>query len=244
MQLLRRHKFVLIALGIYWPVIFWLTHIPVPDIARQSGMSDKTMHVLAYFVLTFLIWFASSPYQKVQWSKKKVWILLAVVVWYGAMDEYLQGRVGRSADMLDFVADLFGVVLALGLLSCLSFWTALLTASAVFVFVVSNMSSLLMLYPQYHLNTIFHYTAYTAFTLIWIQHAERHTNLKTDKAVWLWSSLAVPFALMLLIKGSAPIFDRVVWWVDVATALFGISSAILISWLVFRFSRKTQKHHE
>ena len=67
MQLLRRHKSVLIALGIYWPVIFWLTHIPVPDIARQSGMSDKTMHVLAYFVLTFLIWFTISPYEKVQW---------------------------------------------------------------------------------------------------------------------------------------------------------------------------------
>jgi hypothetical protein len=45
MKLLRRHKAVLLVLGIYWPVIFWLTHIPVPDVARQSGMSDKTMHV-------------------------------------------------------------------------------------------------------------------------------------------------------------------------------------------------------
>ena len=239
MQLLRRHKSVLIALGIYWPVIFWLTHIPVPDVARQSGMSDKTMHVLAYFVLTFLIWFAISPYQKVKWNLKKVWVLLAVVIWYGAIDEYLQGRVGRSADVMDFVADLFGMVLALGVLSIFGFWSALLAASAVFVFVVSNMSNLPMLYPQYHLNTVFHFTAYTAFALIWIQHAERYTNVKTGKAMWLWTSLAVPAALLLMIKGSATIFDRAIWWVDIATALFGVSSAILISWLVFRFSRKT-----
>ncbi len=241
MQFLRRHKSVLIALGIYWPVIFWLTHIPVPDIAWQSGMSDKTMHVMAYFVLTFLIWFAVSPYHKVKWNQKKVWGLLAVVIWYGAMDEYLQGRVGRSADVMDFVADFFGMVLALGVLSLMSFWTALLTASAVFVFVVSNMSNLLMLRPEYYLNTVFHFTAYTAFALIWIQHMDQHTNLKTGKAKWLWSSLAVPAALLLLIKGTSPIFDRDVWWVDLATAMFGVSSAILISWLVFRVSRKTQK---
>ena len=239
MQLLRRHKSVLIALGIYWPVIFWLTHIPVPDIARQSGMSDKTMHVLAYFVLTFLIWFTISPYEKVQWSKKKVWLLLGVIVWYGAIDEYLQGRVGRSADVMDFVADLFGLVLGLGLLSLLNFWSALLVASAVFMFIVSDMSNLLMLYPQYYLNTVFHFTAYTAFALIWIQYMERYTNLKAAKASWLFSSLLVPVILLLLIKGTTPMFDRSIGWIEVATALFGICSAILISYLTICFSRKT-----
>lgn len=240
MQLLRRHKSVLIALGIYWPVIFTLTHIPVPDIARQSGMSDKTMHLMAYFALTFLIWFAISPYQKVQWSRKKVWILMAVVVCYGAIDEYLQGRVGRSADVHDFVADVLGLVLALGILSLFGFWSALLTASAVFVFVISNFSSLLTLYPQYHLNTAFHLTAYTAFALIWIQHAERYNPIRIGTTRWVMYAMAVPLGLLVLIKGTAPLFDRMVWWPDVATGLFGIASAILISWLVFRVSRKTQ----
>ena len=239
MQLLRRHKSVLIALGIYWPMIFWLTHIPVPDVARQSGMSDKTMHVLAYFVLTFLIWFAISPYEKVQWSKKKAWILLSIIVCYGAVDEFLQGRVGRSADVMDFVADLFGMILGLGLLSCLSFWSALLAASAVFVFVISNMSHLLMLYPQYHLSSIFHFTAYTAFALIWIQYMERYIDLKTVKASWLFSSLSVPIVLLILVKGASPMFERPIGWIEVATALFGICSAILISYLTIRLSRKT-----
>ncbi|MHC4927416.1 MAG: VanZ family protein [Planctomycetota bacterium] len=240
MKLLRRHKSILIALGIYWPVIFWLTHIPVPDIARQSGMSDKTMHVIAYFVLTFLIWFAISPYEKVNWKRKKVWILLAVVVWYGALDEYLQGRVGRSADVMDFVADLFGMVLALGILSIFGFWSSLLTASAAFVFVISNKSDLLLLYPQYHLNTAFHLTAYTAFTLIWIQHAERFNPIRIGSAKWALYALSMPVGLLVLIMGISPLFGRTVWWPDVATALFGIASAILVSWGVFTFSHKQQ----
>ncbi|MHC5095363.1 MAG: VanZ family protein, partial [Planctomycetota bacterium] len=91
MKLLRRHKTVLLLLGIYWPVIFCLTHIPVPQVARQSGMSDKTMHVLAYFVLTFLVWFAVSPYHKARWNGIKVWIVLATIIGYAAVDEYLQG---------------------------------------------------------------------------------------------------------------------------------------------------------
>lgn len=241
MQLLRRHKFVLIALGIYWPVIFWLTHIPVPDVARQSGMSDKTMHVLAYFVLTFLIWFAINPYEKVQWSKKRIWILLAIITCYGAIDEFLQGCIGRSADVMDFVANLFGLILGMGLLSCLSFWPALLTASTVFVFVISNMSNLLMLYPQYYLNTAFHFTAYTAFALTWIQHMERHTTIKPAGASWLSCSLLVPVVLLILIKGTSPLFDRSVGWIEVAAALFGICSAILISYLPIYLSRKSDR---
>lgn len=238
MRLLRRHKFVLIALGIYWPVIFWLTHIPIPQIARQSGMSDKTMHLIAYFVLAFLVWFTVSPYEKVRWHRKKPWIVLAVILAYAALDEILQGRMGRSMDMLDFVADLFGIFLALGLLSLLSFWSALLTASAVFIFVVSNRSHLLMLYPQYHLNIAFHFTAYTAFTLIWIQHLERYSSVKPASTVWLLYVLPVPAGLLLLVKAAAPLLDRSVGWIEVAAAVFGIAAAILVSYLTLRLSRK------
>jgi len=47
---------------IYWPGLFVLTHIPIPQLARQSGMSDKMMHALAYLALVFLWWFSISPY--------------------------------------------------------------------------------------------------------------------------------------------------------------------------------------
>ncbi len=237
MKLLRRHKTVLLVLGIYWPLIFWLTHIPVPQVARQSGMSDKTMHVLAYFALTFLVWFAVSPYHKVRWSKLKPWLVLIGILCYGAIDEYLQGRVGRLMDGMDLAANLFGAVLALGLLSILGFWSALLAASAVFIFVISNMSNLLSLYPEYHLNVAFHFTAYTAFTLIWIQYLDRHNNLPTSRVFRMIASWILPILLLFIVKAAAPFFNRPFCWPDVATGLFGISSAVLASWAIFRFSR-------
>ena len=238
MKLLRRHKTVLLVLGIYWPLIFWLTHIPVPDIARQSGMSDKTMHVLAYFALTFLVWFAVSPYHKVRFNKLKPWLVLIGILCYGIIDEYLQGRVGRSVDRMDLAANLFGAVLALGLLSILGFWSAVLTASAVFIFVISNMSNLLVLYPEYHLNAAFHFTAYTAFTLIWIQYLHRRNN---PPIVRLTASWIVPILLLFIVKAAAPIFGHPFSWSDAATGLFGICAAILISRAIIWLSRGKNK---
>lgn len=244
MKLHRRHYSVLLTLGIYWPVLFWLTHSPVQQVARQSGMSDKTMHLLAYFVLTFLIWFAVSPFEKVRFTKLKSWILLLIVALYGIVDEYVQGRVGRSADFHDFMADLFGILLGLGMLSVFGFWSALLTVSIIFIFVISNMSYLLSQYPQYHFNTVFHFTAYSTLTLIWIQHIDRYTNFIVGKAGWLLYSLGMPLAVMLTVTITAPIFSRSVWWVDVATALFGICTSIFISNLVFKVSRRKKAESE
>ncbi|OQY07567.1 MAG: hypothetical protein B6I25_01520 [Planctomycetales bacterium 4572_13] len=237
MKLLRRHKTVLLVLGIYWPLIFWLTHIPVPDVARQSGMSDKTMHVLAYFALTFLVWFAVSPYHKVRWNRSKVWLVLVAVVWYGVIDEYLQSRVGRSADVMDFMANLFGVALGLGVLSMLGFWSALLTVSAVFIFIISNMSNLLSLYPEYYLDTLFHFTAYTAFTLIWIRYIARRGNWHIGLGSWLMRSLAAPIALLIVIKATTPLFDRPFDWPEVVAALFGMASAIPLTFIIFTITR-------
>ncbi len=238
MKLRRRHKLILSALGIYWPVIFWLTHIPMPELARQSGMSDKMMHVLAYFVLTFLVWFAVNPYEKVRWNKPKVWILLAVIAGYAVLDEYLQIHIGRSADVLDFVSDLFGLVIGLGVLSIFSFWPALLAYSAGFIFLVSVLSNLPGLYPEYHLSGFFHYTAYAAFAVIWTQMIERYRRFQFSQSPGLWLSLSVPFLLLFIVKGTALLFGRAVGWIDAAAALIGIVSAVLIHYGILRFRRK------
>jgi hypothetical protein len=238
MKLLRRHKSVLLALGIYWPFLFWLTHIPVPALARQSGMSDKSMHVMAYFVLTFLVWFAVGPYEKVRWNQVKHWFVVFAVIVYAALDEFLQARVGRSADIQDFAADGFGVVLALGVLSIFEFWLALLAVSAVFIFVLSDVSRLMML-PQYaSYATAFHFTAYTAFTLIWIQWLQRFSRFTVGQARWIGVSIALPAGLLLTVKAAAPIWDRPFNGVDFAIAIVGVFAAVLISWGVFEFSRK------
>lgn len=238
MKLLRRHRSVLLALGIYWPFLFWLTHIPVPVIARQSGMSDKTMHIVAYFVLTFLIWFAISPYQKVNWARPKAWLVVLAVVLYGVADELIQAKVGRSADVKDFVADLFGVLIALGLLSILGFWGSLLSVSAVFVFVLSDMSRLMTL-PQYSSYAIaFHFTAYTAFTLIWIQWLDRFGRFAPGSAGWWAVSALTPIGLLAIVLLAAPVWNRPLNGFHIGIAAVGIVTAIIVSWVVFRVTRK------
>lgn len=201
-------------------------------------MSDKTMHVLAYFALTFLVWFAISPYEKVRWDKAKCWCVILVVVLYGVFDELLQARVGRSADIMDLVADFFGVILGLGLLSIVDFWTSLLVTSAVFIFVLSDMTRLMALSQYSHYASAFHFTAYTAFTLIWTQWMERFSRIARGGADWLAVSLSTPFGLLLGVKVAAPYFGRVLNVFDVAIAVFGILAAVLVLWGVFKFSRR------
>ena len=241
MQILRRHKYILWSLGIYWPALFILTHIPVPAIAGQSGMSDKMMHLLAYLVLVFFVWLAISPYEKVRWSRARVWIVLAVVVWYGAMDEWIQGRVGRQMELMDFIWDFGGVLLGLGILSVLSFWPALLTVSAIFIFAVTDRSVLLNLYPQFHLNTVFHLTAYATLTLIWIQHLDRDGRFRKAHPTWPLIALSLPLGLLTIIKLIGHFFyHHPIWWIDIATAIFGISATALISYIIFVTKTKTE----
>jgi len=241
MQIPRRHKYVLLSLCIYWPVLFVLTHIPVPKIAEQSGMSDKLMHLLAYLVLMFLVWLAISPYEKVRWNQAKVWIVLAIVVWYGAFDEWLQGQVGRQMELGDFLNDLAGALLGLGILSILSFWPALLSVSAIFILAVTDRSAMLNLYPQLYLNTAFHLTAYTALTLIWIQHLEQNSRFRRIHRLWPLAAMSLPLGLLAAVKLAGLYYHKPIWWVDVATAVFGIAAAILASCFTFLLTTKKQK---
>jgi hypothetical protein len=240
MQFLRRHKYILWSLGIYWPVLFVLTHIPVPAIAGQSGMSDKTMHLLAYLVLVFFVWLAISPYEKVRWNHAKVWIVLAIIVWYGATDEWLQARLGRQMELMDFIWDLAGALSGLGILSVLTFWPALLTVSTIFIFAISDRSLLLNLYPQFHLNTAFHLTAYATLTLIWIQHLDRDGRFRKSHPTWPLIAISLPLALLAAVKLVGLHYGKVVWWVDIATAIFAIAATVLISYLAFLATVKKQ----
>ncbi len=237
MTLLRRHRYILLSLGIYWPALFVLTHTPVLAIAGQSGMSDKTMHGLAYLVLAFFVWLAISPYQKIQWNQKKVWLVIAAIACYGVADEWLQSLVGRQMELKDFLGDLLGMAITLAILSILSFWPALLAVSTIFIFCISNLSGLLLLYPQFYLNTAFHLTAYTTLALLWIQHLDRYKPRGRTSTLWPIWAVSLPLGLLAAVKIAGLYWDKPFWWVDAATAVFGICAAVLVSWLVFRFGK-------
>ncbi|MHC5059531.1 MAG: VanZ family protein [Planctomycetota bacterium] len=232
MPLLRRHKYILIALLVYWPALFVLTHIPIPDIARQSGMSDKTMHALAYLGLVFVWWFSISPYNKVDWRKAKVWATLGVMVWYGAFDEWLQGRIGRSADVADFFADLSGALIGLVILSIFSFWPSCLIISGIFIFSITNLSSIDMLAELPWLNIGFHFFAYAGFTLIWIQYMQRYIRL--DGVKWLGAAAGLPAVLLAGVKLCSIILDKDVSVIDTGLAVIAIAASVVVSHLVCR----------
>jgi hypothetical protein len=240
MQILRRHKYILWSLGIYWPALFMSTHLPVPQIVNQSGMSDKLMHLLAYMALMVFVWLAISPYEKVRWSRAKVWLLLAVVVWYGAFDEWTQGYVGRETDVVDFCYDLGGSLMGLGILSILSFWPTMLTVSTIFIFIITNRSLLLNLYPDWYLNTAFHLTAYTALTLIWIQHLDRLPGFRRKHWTWPIVAMVLPLGLLAAVKLAGLYYHKPIWWVDAATAVFGIAAATLVSCFIFLITPQKQ----
>lgn len=232
MSLLRRHKYILLILLVYWPGLFVLTHIPIPDLARQSGMSDKVMHGSAYLALVFLWWFSISPYKKVDWRRAKVWLTLAVMVWYSAFDEWLQGRIGRSVDIADFFADLGGVVFGLLILSIFSFWQSCLIISGVFIFAVTNLSTIDMFAEMPWINISFHFVGYAGFTLIWIQYMQRYIPLVRVK--WFAAALGLPVTLLAGVKLCSIGLGKPVSFIDSGTALVAISAAVIVSYLTCR----------
>jgi len=98
----------------YWCALFVATHIPNPERFLPPDVSDKTLHGLAYFGLTFLLLTRdalSRPF-----TARRGMTLLGAVLVYAALDELLQAipALNRTADLGDWAADVAGAGLALG----------------------------------------------------------------------------------------------------------------------------------
>jgi VanZ family protein len=103
--------FLVLGLGIYWAVIFTLTHIPNP-IDLEVDHIDKLAHAAAYAGLSFLLGLVLSIWRGYRASVViGVWLLALA---YGAVDEYSQQFVpNREADPLDLAADMVGATVGL-----------------------------------------------------------------------------------------------------------------------------------
>ena len=100
--MLRRGTLVAI-----WIVLVIITHIPVPQTVQAWRISDKLMHLMAYFPLGLLL-----PTCRVRGCQRGG-VCLLVIALYGICDELLQIPVGRTASVFDWVADLSGATLGL-----------------------------------------------------------------------------------------------------------------------------------
>jgi hypothetical protein len=182
--------------------------------------------------LTFLLWFAISPNKKVSWRKAAVWWVLFVVVWYGAIDEALQGYVGRNCDIMDFLEDLAGTLAGLVLFSFFTFWPVLLVVTGIAIFTLTNFirANLADLVPI--TNATFHLFGYGFFTMLWLQCIHLFLPMKAPKPKWIITALAVPIGFLLTVKIFSVIFGKDFGVKDSIIAVAGITAVIVTTYLI------------
>ena len=84
-----------------------LTPVP-PKIDTGFRYIDKIEHVIAFFVLSFLLVIATS---RGRVDKKRTILISAVsLVVYGVLVERVQVFTGRNMEFMDIIADLTGIV--------------------------------------------------------------------------------------------------------------------------------------
>lgn len=104
----------LIALPVYWILLFIATHYPRVAIPGEIPHSDKLIHFSAFGLLAFLFWRFQQARRAI--GKRFLWTAGLVLVVYAAFDEYLQQFVGRFTDPADFIANAAGIVVVLAIL--------------------------------------------------------------------------------------------------------------------------------
>jgi len=240
MALSAQQKITKIVLALYWPALFVSAHIPVPAPIQGAGVSDKSLHFLAYLTLVFLLWFAVSGIGRVNWRRSRPWLVLLTVVVYGIIDEILQGLVpGRSPDVMDFVADMTGVLTGMILFTVMPFWPAGLFVAAAIIFGVANVSrtNLAVVLPVTY--AAFHLFAYGVFVVFWIQCTHLYTSVSatTAKVKWLLLAIAAPAGLLLTVKLSAVVFAKGFTLTDTIVSVGAIVTVIVAFYLNASYCR-------
>ncbi len=116
--MLRRLS-LLLAL-VWMGLLFYLSHQPSLPTPMLFTYQDKLFHATAYGILGFLLLGSRTPsVQGYTNAQIKVSVLIASL--YGISDEFHQYFVpGRSSEVLDWVADTVGALIAVSLLAWLS----------------------------------------------------------------------------------------------------------------------------
>ncbi len=241
MALSRRQKLVLAALLLYWPAIFIGTHIPqIPRWIGQVAVSDKVMHFVAYFFLSFLLWFAVNPNKKVHWRKPAVWVILFAVVWYGVIDEWLQMYVGRNTDVRDFFADLAGAITGLMILTFVNFWPASLITACGGIFTMTNFLRAHPVTQGFRIDLLLCTCAYFFFTILWLRFIHNFLPVRPPGYKWLLGALALPIGFMAGLELFCTVSgygSSVAWLLSAAAAIFAAITPLFIYGLFRNKSR-------
>ena len=105
-------RYLFLALAIVWAgVIFYLSSQPSIDTPSLFPGQDKLFHMIAFGVLGFFL-MGGVKARSNGYRTGQVWLVVALVVLYGLLDEFHQYFVpGRNADIFDVLADAAGALL-------------------------------------------------------------------------------------------------------------------------------------
>jgi VanZ family protein len=106
-----RLRIAILLLAAYWLLLVTATHIPKVPEPLEFRTSDKVQHLVAYATLAVLAavtWSLAWPF-----GWRQALVLLALIAAHGVLDEVTQPIVGRTADVLDWFADVTGAALGL-----------------------------------------------------------------------------------------------------------------------------------
>ena len=108
----NRNWVLLFPLILYWIILFIGTTLPSDHLSNIIDIGDKLKHFTAYSILAFLL--SLNLFFQEKWvyvSKNYLAYTLIICLFYGVFDEIHQLFVpNRSAEFLDWVADIFGSV--------------------------------------------------------------------------------------------------------------------------------------
>ncbi len=105
-------RLAIVVLVVYWIMLFTGTHIRIPP-EKTLGVNDKALHLNGYWALGMLLALVIMLRSGPKWSRAAM--VVATVAAYGAVDEWTQLLVDRDCDFYDWVADIVGGSLGLGL---------------------------------------------------------------------------------------------------------------------------------
>ena len=106
-----RTRLILASAAVYWLVIFTGTHVP-GHVLHHIGHKDKVFHFGAFVGLSALLCWSASCFRKPGLVIYAA--VLAVAAVYGVFDELTQQLVPlRTADPLDWLADVCGAVIGI-----------------------------------------------------------------------------------------------------------------------------------
>ena len=97
--------------AVYWAGLFISTHVP-SRVLPVFSIWDKLLHTLVFAILGTLLYF--TLWMTRPGIRQTGLCVLVILVAYAAIDELLQIPVGRSCSLLDWIADVLGVCIAVG----------------------------------------------------------------------------------------------------------------------------------